>query len=494
MVSAIAVVCSFIVALVSIANVAEGGIGVNWGNISSHILPPDIVVQMLKDNGIKKVKLFNADPQRLKALSGTDIQIMVTVPNGLLKSFANSYDYTKKWVNQNITSFVKDKGADVRWVSVGNEPFLTAYKDEFTNDTLPAIKNVQKALNEAGLGDKIKATSAINADVLWPGAGPSGSDFRPDMKDLMYEMVRYYKSNKSPFVCNIYPFFNVYQNPNFPLDYAFFDGKAQPNNDNGNLYYNVYDATVDVLVYSIRKAGVGDIEVIIGEIGWPTDGDIHATVALAKRFYDGFLPKMASQKGTPAYHGDMDVFLFELLDEDAKSVLPGNFEPHWGIFRADGRPKFKIDFSGKNGDGPVAAKGVEYLGSNWCVLNPNAKDLSRLAVTVEWACNNTDCTSLGYGCSCGNLDSAGNASYAFNSYFQSNDQNPSACNFDGLGTIVTKDPSTSTCDFPVQINLKKTSGDSSGSDSSLIKYDGNNKRRQVTCPQKEDDTAEHACM
>ena len=53
------------------------GLGVNWGTQATHKLPPDTVVQMLKDNGIQKVKLFDADESTMSALAGTGIEVMV---------------------------------------------------------------------------------------------------------------------------------------------------------------------------------------------------------------------------------------------------------------------------------------------------------------------------------------------------------------------------------------------------------------------------------
>lgn len=44
------------------------GLAINWGTISTHRLQPNIVVQMLRDNGFNKVKLFEAEPGPLKAL------------------------------------------------------------------------------------------------------------------------------------------------------------------------------------------------------------------------------------------------------------------------------------------------------------------------------------------------------------------------------------------------------------------------------------------
>ncbi|XP_075655028.1 uncharacterized protein LOC142625223 [Castanea sativa] len=106
-------------------------------------------------------------------------------------------------------------------------------------------------------------------------------------------------------------------------------------------------------------------------------------------------------------------------DEDAKSVAPGNFERYWGIYRYDGQPKYAIDVSGQSQNKfLVPAQNMEYLPNKWCVFNPNAKDLSKLANDINFACTFTDCTTLGYGSSCSNLDANENALYAFNMYFQ----------------------------------------------------------------------------
>lgn len=105
---------------------------------------------------------------------------------------------------------------------------------------------------------------------------------------------------------------------------------------------------------------------MVGEIGWPTDGNKNANNYNAKRFYQGLLKKMVHKKGTPLRPGAMEMYLFSLTDENLKSIEPGNFERHWGIFGYDGRPKFPIDFSGQGQDKwPVAAKGVVYQERKW---------------------------------------------------------------------------------------------------------------------------------
>ncbi|XP_077253167.1 glucan endo-1,3-beta-glucosidase 8-like [Tasmannia lanceolata] len=431
---------------------ASGSIGVNWGSMASHPMNPTTVVDMMKANGIKKVKLFDADSWTVNALAGTGIEVMLAIPNDQLKHM-NDYDNAKDWVKENVTSH--NGGVNIKYVAVGNEPFLTSYNGSFKKTTFPALKNIQKALDEAGIGQKIKATIPVNADVYNSPPNkpvPSAGNFRSDIRDLMTQIVQFLHSNKAPFVVNIYPFLSLYQSDSFPVDFAFFDGGGKALNDNGLQYTNVFDANHDTLVWSLKKAGAPDLKIIIGEVGWPTDGDKNANKQYAQKFYDGFLKKMAQKKGTPSRPGAMEVYLFGLLDEDQKSIAPGDFERHWGIFTFDGKPKFPMDLSGQGHDRYlVPAKGVQYLPSQWCVFRKEVKNLTSLSANMDYACSLGDCTALGYESSCNNLDAFGNISYAFNMYFQIQDQDVEACNFQGLAKITTRNASQGGCLFPVQI-------------------------------------------
>lgn len=430
------------------------GLGVNWGTQATHKLPPDTVVQLLKDNGIQKVKLFDADDSTMSALAGTGIEVMVAIPNNQLAEM-NDYGRAKQWVKKNVTRYNFNGGVNVKYVAVGNEPFLKSYNNSFLNITFPALQNIQNALNEAGLGDTVKATVPLNADVYQSPENnpvPSAGVFRPDINGLMTQIVQFLSKNGAPFTVNIYPFLSLYGNDDFPFNYAFFDGVDNPINDNGTPYTNVFDANFDTLVAALKSVGYGDLPILVGEVGWPTEGDKNANVGNALRFYNGLLPRLAANKGTPRRPGQIEVYLFGLIDEDAKSIAPGNFERHWGIFRYDGQPKFPMDLSGQNQNKLlIGAQNVKYLAPRWCMFDPDAKDLSKLADNINYACTFGDCTALGYGSSCNNLDANGNASYAFNMYFQVQNQNPMACKFQGLAKLTTDNISTPTCNFIIEI-------------------------------------------
>lgn len=340
-----------------------------------------------------------------------------------------------------------------RYVAVGNEPFLQTYNGSFLKTTYPALQNVQSALVKAGLSNQVKVTVPLNADVYESSTGvPSGGDFRADIHDLMITIVKFLSDSGSPFTVNIYPFISLYSDPNFPVEYAFFDGNATPLNDGGTSYYNMFDANYDTLAHALQKNGFGNLPIIVGEIGWPTDGDKNANGFYAQRFNQGFMSHIAGGKGTPMRPEPIDAYLFSLIDEDAKSIDPGNFERHWGIFTFDGRAKYALNLGTTNSGVLIEAKNVHYLERKWCVMKPSAKiDDPNVAPSVSYACGLADCTSLGYGTSCGSLDTRGNISYALNSYYQRQNQLDSACKFENISTITKTDPSTGTCRFEIMI-------------------------------------------
>lgn len=90
------------------------GLACNWGTRSTHPLPPKIVVQLLKDNGFNKVKLFEADPVALRALGRSSIEVMVGIPNDLLASLASNVNNAVAWVSQNVSTFISKNGVNIR--------------------------------------------------------------------------------------------------------------------------------------------------------------------------------------------------------------------------------------------------------------------------------------------------------------------------------------------------------------------------------------------
>lgn len=340
-------------------------------------------------------------------------------------------------------------------MAVGNEPFLHTYKDTYVQTTFPALKNIQAALIKAGLGRQVKITIPLNADVYQTESGlPSGGDFRPDIHALMISIIKFLSDNGAPLTINIYPFLSLYADPHFPLDYAFFSGGATPPVVDGPISYsNVFEANYDTLIWALEKNGFSSIPVIVGEVGWPIDGDPNANVEYAHRFNQGLLDRIVRGQGTPKRpYPPPDIYIFALIDEDTKSIQPGNFERHWGIFNYDGTIKYSLDMG--NNRTLVPAKGVHYLPRQWCIMAPGAS-LSdpNIPEAINYACTYADCTSLGYGSSCNGLDAKGNMSYAFNMFYQTANQQKGTCQFSNLSMITKIDPSQGSCRFEVMIDV-----------------------------------------
>lgn len=93
--------------------VAEG-LGVNWGNQAAQNLHPRNIVQMLKDNNITKVKLFDSDAWVVKHFAGTGIEVMLGIPNLHLASLADRYKHAQEWVKANLTRHLHEGGVNIK--------------------------------------------------------------------------------------------------------------------------------------------------------------------------------------------------------------------------------------------------------------------------------------------------------------------------------------------------------------------------------------------
>jgi hypothetical protein len=107
---------TFLIIFLTIISSSSAWVGVNWGTMTTHQLPPKKVVKMLKDNGFRKLKLFDADDTILTALMGTDIEVMVAIPNVMLSKISNSPMDADSWVYENVTAYLFRGGVNIKLV------------------------------------------------------------------------------------------------------------------------------------------------------------------------------------------------------------------------------------------------------------------------------------------------------------------------------------------------------------------------------------------
>uniref|UniRef100_A0A0A9FXM8 glucan endo-1,3-beta-D-glucosidase n=1 Tax=Arundo donax TaxID=35708 RepID=A0A0A9FXM8_ARUDO len=432
-------------------------VGVTWGFASSHPLPAAQVVRgLLLPNSVPRVRLAAASADALSALAGTGVAVTVGVPDALLRPLAASTKAAAAWVHDNVTRYAS--GVRFEYIAVGDEPFLLSHGQHFHPFVVRAAENIQQAVIDAKLSSKMKVVVPCSVDTYQNASTlPSKASFRSDVNNTMAELLSFLANNSSPFMVELNPFLSFQHNKNLSLDYYLFELMSHPVKDGQNKYDNYFDASIDALVTALTKAGFGDMDIIVGRAGWPTDGAVNATPAIAQSFMTGLVNHLAKKSGTPLRPKvpPIETYLFSLLDEDQRSTASGGYERHSGIFTFDGQAKYYVNI----GQGPKALKNapdVDYLPSKWCVVDNN-KDLSNVSSSFSVACSNGDCTALSPGGSCSGLDWPGNVSYAFNNYYQQHDQSEESCNFNGLGLITTVDPSVDNCLFPLAIRTSAAS-------------------------------------
>ncbi|KAK3030458.1 hypothetical protein RJ639_039143 [Escallonia herrerae] len=441
-------------------NVAGAGLGVIWGRQQTQKLLPSMVVDLILANGVKKVRLLSYNSGVIAPFFNSDIDIVMTIANNDFFQ-TNTKNSARDFIQRNITSIMDNgtnKGIRFTSICIGNEPFSLQENMEqnYLPQLFPAFENIIDAVFEQQIGDKVNITIPHFTDILKPNiTKPSEGEFHPDYRIPILRNLALLKKVGSPFMINLYPLLHLRQY-GYPLEFGFFeDRKNFTIKDGEHVYTNVFDAVYDTVISAIRREGYS-LDVIVGQVGWPTAGDEWASPETAERFYDGFLMKMAMNKGTPLHPEPLEAYIYSLVDENSRNISRSTMDRHYGIYNYDGTAKFKIDLTLKGRKNVIMANatGIDYMPRRWCVFNPEMRldaNSERLMRFYERACTKGDCSKLRYGEACNKLDLMGNYSYAFNQYFQSKNQNESECNFDGYAMIVSKDPSTKECVFPLQI-------------------------------------------
>ncbi|XP_027177703.1 glucan endo-1,3-beta-glucosidase 8-like [Coffea eugenioides] len=417
---------------------------------------PSMVVDLLMQNKINYVKLFSASDNVLEAFSAIDIGLEITVPNQSTQKMKTQAD-VDEWVVQIIVSH---PNVHFTYVCVGTMPLSTRFFNQTYPEAIQVLDWMQQALKLMNKSD-IKATMNHFTDVLIPVKKPSEAAFRKDLEPNITRSCQILQSYNAPIGVVIFPLLNVNDLFNGDTEFAFLENNSTSVfKDGDKTYSNVIEVMYDMFDVALEKVGCPNMTIIIDAIGWPTDGIKDGNIPNAQRFYQGLAKFVASKKGTPRRPGPIDVYLHNLSDENKINKNAGSFMRHWGIYKFDGQPKFNFDLQGLGHDVKlVPAIGITHMPKRWCIFNDRyASDIGKVAYNVfddqaKYACDTADCTALDPGGSCSNLTYIQRLSYAFNVGFQKAAQSVynKSCYYKGYGKIVSDDPSTPSCTFPVEI-------------------------------------------
>ncbi|KDP30806.1 hypothetical protein JCGZ_13749 [Jatropha curcas] len=445
-----------------------GSIGVNYGRIANNLPSAVKVVQLLKSQGLQRVKVFDADPAVLKALSGSSIKVTVDLPNELLYSAAKRQSFALSWVQRNIAAYYPS--TQIEAIAVGNEVFVDPHNT--TKFLIPAMKNIHQALEKLNLHSDIKISSPIALSALQSSYPSSAGAFRSELIEPVFKpLLDFLRQTGSYLMVNAYPFFAYESNSDvISLDYALFrENPGVVDAGNGLRYFSLFDAQIDAVFAAMSALKYDDIRMVVTETGWPSKGDeneLGASLQNAAAYNGNLIRRILTGGGTPLRpKADLTVYLFALFNENQKNGPTS--ERNYGLFYPNEQKVYDIPFTVEGlknyKDNPSPASGGQQVtnpvnggvsksttGNTWCVANSEVGK-EKLQAGLDFACGEggADCRPIQPGASCYNPNTIeAHASFAFNSYYQKNGRKAGTCYFGGSALVVTQAPKYGECEFP----------------------------------------------
>ncbi|KAM3292927.1 hypothetical protein ACQJBY_036516 [Aegilops geniculata] len=434
-------------------------IGVNYGANADNLPSPTSVATFLATKTtIDRVKLFDANPTFISAFAGTPISLAISLPNSALPALADKatgLDAARSWIRANLSPYVP--ATNVTLLLAGNEILLSTDTNLILS-LLPAMRRLAQALKAEGLTG-VRVTTPHYLGILAPSDGiPSNASFRAGYNTKLFPaMLQFHRDTGSPFMVNPYPYFSYRPET---LNYALFRPNSGIYDPATKLNYtSMLDAQMDAIYTAMKKLGYGDVDIAVGEAGWPTQaepGQIGVGVQEARDFNEGMIRVCSSGKGTPLMpNRTFETYLFSLFDENQK---PGPIaERHFGLFNPDFTPVYDL---GLLRDGASVApapspnpspnpspKPSPSGGGKWCVAKDGANGTD-LQNNINYACGFVDCKPIQSGGACFSPNSLqSHASYVMNAYYQANGHTDLACDFKGTGIVTSSDPSYGGCKY-----------------------------------------------
>ncbi|KAI3743541.1 hypothetical protein L1987_61251 [Smallanthus sonchifolius] len=122
-------------------------VGVCYGRNGYGLPSERDVVRLYQRNNITRMRIYDPHQPTLEALRGTNIELMIGVPNDRLQSL-NDQNAANTWVRDNIQRYPNVR---FRYIAVGNNVDPNNGNSRYVPFVLRAMQNVHNAVRAAGL-------------------------------------------------------------------------------------------------------------------------------------------------------------------------------------------------------------------------------------------------------------------------------------------------------------------------------------------------------
>ncbi|XP_057537453.1 glucan endo-1,3-beta-glucosidase-like [Amaranthus tricolor] len=312
--------------------------GINYGRVANNLPQPSKVANFLTSKTtLKHVKIFDFDPQILQGFANTNISLTITIPNANIPQLTNP-SLAQSWIATNIIPYYPK--TIIRYIIMGNEVQFSG-DQTLMNNTIKAMNSIYQALLSKNL-TKIKVTTPHSLAILERSKYPSFARFKMGYEKVFFiPLLEFHRKTKSPFMVNPYPYFGF--DPNNVNFATFKENDGLLDKSTGLRYYNMFDYLMDAVYSSMKRLGYDDVEINVGETGWPSLGDPSepfATLENAVSYNSNLIKHVSSGNGTPLMpNRTLETYIFALFNENLKSSTS---ERNYGLFRPDFTPVYDV--------------------------------------------------------------------------------------------------------------------------------------------------------
>ncbi|XP_050373233.1 glucan endo-1,3-beta-glucosidase, basic vacuolar isoform [Argentina anserina] len=312
-------------------------VGVCYGMLGNNLPSHSEVISLMKSNNFDRTRLYEPNHAAFEALRGSNIELILGVPNWQLRDFAVNPSSAQNWVQTNVLNFYPS--VRIKYIAVGNEVSPVNGDTSLAEFLLPAMQHVYQAVRAANLHDQIKVSTAIDTTLIGVSYPPSAGAFRDDVRGYLDPIIGYLVYAQAPLLANIYTYFSYAYNPtDISLPYALFTSPSVVVWDDGKGYQNLFDAMLDGLYSALERAWGGSLEVVVSESGWPSAGAFGTSPENAGTYYSKLIQHVKG--GTPKRPGKaIETYLFAMFDENQKNP---ELEKHFGVFYPNKQPKYRL--------------------------------------------------------------------------------------------------------------------------------------------------------